>query len=73
MQSRLDAVGYAYSSAAENVAWNQPSAQSVVNGWMNSPGHRANILDTYVTEMGAAMARSLRGEPYWIQVLGHPR
>lgn len=73
MQSRLDAVGYAYMQAAENVAWNQQSALAVVNSWMNSSGHRANILDPGLTEIGAAMARSSRGEPYWIQVFGRPR
>lgn len=71
--SRLQAVGYAYSNAAENVAWNSQSAQSVVAGWMNSAGHRANILNPNLREMGAAMARSARGEPYWIQVFGTPR
>ena len=73
MQSRLDAVGYAYLQVAENVAWDQSSAQSVLTSWMNSSGHRANILDPGLTEMGAAMARSSRGEPYWIQVFGRPR
>jgi uncharacterized protein YkwD len=71
--SRLQAVGYLYSNAAENVAWNQRDAQSVVNGWMNSSGHRANILDPNLKEIGAAMARSAKGEPYWIQVFGTPR
>jgi uncharacterized protein YkwD len=73
MQSRLAAVGYEYSRAAENVAWNQRSAQEVLNTWMNSSGHRANILSSRLTEMGAAMARSSKGEPYWIQVFGTPR
>jgi uncharacterized protein YkwD len=73
LQSRLQAARYAYSSAAENVAWNQADARSVVNGWMGSSGHRSNILDTYVTEMGAAMARDSKGQPYWIQVFGHRR
>jgi uncharacterized protein YkwD len=73
MQSRLQAVGYEYANAAENVAWNQSNAQSAVTTWMNSSGHRANILDPNLTEMGAAMARSARGEPYWIQVFGRPR
>lgn len=73
LQSRLDAVGYRYMSAAENVAWNNLSAQSVVTGWMNSTGHRANILDSRLTEIGAAMARSAKGEPYWVQVFGTPR
>jgi uncharacterized protein YkwD len=71
--SRLDAVGYDYSSAAENVAWNQPDAPSVVQSWMASTGHRANILDRALTEIGAAMARSSKGEPYWVQVFGSPR
>jgi len=73
MQSRLDAVGYAYSGAAENVAWNQRTAGEVVASWMNSSGHRANMLDPSFTEMGAAMAVSARGEPYWVQVFGRPR
>jgi uncharacterized protein YkwD len=73
LQSRLEAVGYVYANAAENVAWNQPNAQSVVNGWMNSSGHRTNILDPQITEIGAAIAYSSRGEPYWIQVFGRPR
>ena len=73
MQSRLDAVGYGYMQAAENVAWNQASAQAVVASWMASSGHRTNILNSGLTEIGAAMARSSRGEPYWIQVFGRPR
>jgi uncharacterized protein YkwD len=72
MQTRLAAVGYEYSRAAENVAWNQRSAQQVVNTWMSSSGHRANILNAQLTEIGAAMARSSKGEPYWIQVFGTP-
>lgn len=73
MQSRLEAVQYSYSMAAENVAWNQRSPQDVVNTWMNSSGHRANILNPQLKEIGAAMARSAKGEPYWIQVFGTPR
>ena len=73
MQSRLQAVDYVYMQAAENVAWNQGFPEAAVNSWMNSSGHRANILDPGLTEIGAAMARSSRGEPYWIQVFGRPR
>jgi len=71
--SRLQAVGYVYSKAAENVAWNQRDAQSVLNSWMTSSSHRANILDPNLKEIGAALARSSKGEPYWIQVFGTPR
>jgi uncharacterized protein YkwD len=73
LQSRLVAAGYLYANAAENISWNQPNAQSVVNTWMNSSGHRANILNPQLTEIGTAMARSAKGEPYWIQVFGRPR
>jgi uncharacterized protein YkwD len=72
-ESRLAAVGYSYSSVGENVAWNQRDPQSAVDAWMNSAPHRANILDPGYTEMGAAMARSSKGEPYWVQVFGRPR
>ena len=73
MVSRLEAVGYRYANVAENIAWNVSGARQVVNGWMNSSSHRANILDTRLTEMGAAMARSSNGETYWVQVFGQPR
>jgi uncharacterized protein YkwD len=71
--SRLAAVGYVYSAAAENIAWNQATPQAVMTSWMASSGHRANILDPSLTQMGAAMARSAKGEPYWVQVFGRPR
>lgn len=73
MQDRLTAVGYAYMRAAENVAWNQRDAQAALTSWMNSSGHRVNILDPNLREMGAAMARSSKNEPYWVQVFGTPR
>jgi uncharacterized protein YkwD len=72
MQTRLAAAGYSYARAAENIAWNQSGPQSVVTTWMNSSGHRTNILNAELTQMGAAMARSAKGEPYWIQVFGRP-
>ena len=73
LQSRHEAAEYLYRNAAENVAWNRQSPESVVAGWMSSAGHRANILNPNLTEIGAAMARSAKGEPYWIQVFGRPR
>ncbi|HJQ18889.1 MAG TPA: CAP domain-containing protein [Gemmatimonadaceae bacterium] len=73
VESRLQAVGYVYRDAAENIAWNQPDARAVLQSWMASPGHRANILDPQLTQIGAAMARSSKGEPYWVQVFGTPR
>ncbi|HEU4993531.1 MAG TPA: CAP domain-containing protein [Gemmatimonadaceae bacterium] len=73
LQARLQAVAYVYSNAAENVAWNQRDAPSVVSSWMSSTGHRANILDPALREIGVAMTQSANGERYWVQVFGSPR
>lgn len=48
-------VGYNYSYAGENLAKNYPSAQATVDAWMNSPEHRANILDTHYFDVGFAV------------------
>lgn len=73
LADRLDAVGYAFLAAGENVAWNQPDADDVMNIWLNSSGHRANMLDSRVTEIGVAVAYSSNRAPYWVQVFGRPR
>lgn len=56
--------GISYRSAGENIAKGQPSAQQVVNDWMNSPGHRANILNSGFTHIGVGHTTS---EGYWTQ------
>jgi uncharacterized protein YkwD len=73
MKSRFKAVGYVYSAAAENIAWNQTTPRAAAGAWMSSPPHRANILDPRFTDTGVAMVRDARGEPYWVQVFGTPR
>jgi uncharacterized protein YkwD len=70
---RLAAAGYAWRSYAENIAFNYQTPASVVAGWMGSSGHRANILNGSLTEIGAAVARDAQGRPYWAQVFGVPR
>jgi uncharacterized protein YkwD len=51
--------------ASENVGWNYPSSQAAVTGWINSPGHRDNLLGNWTT-CGAWMARNqYTGMPYW--------
>ncbi len=52
MVSRVVATGYSYSQLAENLAAGPISAQDVVAGWMNSSGHRANILNCGLHELG---------------------
>lgn len=69
---RVTAAGYKYSRTGENVGWNYPTPKDAVAGWLDSPGHRANILAKGFTELGVAVSRSGKGEPYWVQVFGAP-
>ena len=67
---RLARAGYPSSAAAgENIAYGYPTARAVVDGWMNSEGHRRNILNcsAKVTGVGLAYRDST---PYWTQVFG---
>ncbi len=50
----IDKVGYTYSTAGENLARGFTSSSSIVNAWMNSPSHRANVLNGNYTEVGFA-------------------
>jgi uncharacterized protein YkwD len=68
--ARAKYVGYAYGRIAENVALGYPNAETVVDGWMNSSGHRRNILDREVVETGIGIARSSAGGLYYCQVFG---
>ena len=54
MRSRLARAGFPWRSAAENVAGGQDSAEHVVRSWMESPGHRANILGADFQQVGLA-------------------
>ncbi|MFF5208818.1 CAP domain-containing protein [Streptosporangium sp. NPDC000396] len=67
MTDRIKATGFGPMSAwAENIAMGQRTPAEVVKGWMNSSGHRANIMNCAYTHIGAGMATSGRG-PYWTQ------
>ncbi|MGO5113907.1 CAP domain-containing protein [Candidatus Avoscillospira sp. LCP25S3_F1] len=55
-------LGITYRSAAENIAMGYRTAEAVVNGWMNSAGHRANILSDKYTEIGVGHV-----DGYWTQ------
>lgn len=50
----------------ENIAWNQANAKEAVRSWMNSDGHRANILSRRYSTIGAGM--SVGNGPYWAQM-----
>lgn len=64
----LKAAGYSYKTAGENIAMGQKSAASVMDGWMHSSGHRANILHTSYEKIGVGYAVSADGMPYWVQI-----
>lgn len=70
---RATAMGYPYRKVAENIAAGQRTAAEVVQGWMDSPGHRANILDGELTQIGVGYALGGRYGTTWTQVFGTPR
>ena len=59
--------GIKYMSAGENIAYGQPTPTSVMTGWMNSAGHKANILSKNYTEIGVGVAKKSDGTIYWTQ------
>ena len=65
--SALSESGVSYLRAGENIAYGQKSASEVVNAWMNSPGHRANILNSSYSRIGSASV-NIDGTLYWVQL-----
>ncbi|QBP43159.1 CAP domain-containing protein [Paenisporosarcina antarctica] len=61
---RMKALGIDYRAAAENIAMGQKTASEVVKGWMNSPGHRKNIMNANFTHIG--IGYDAQGH-YWTQ------
>ena len=57
--------GILYKAAGENIAQGQTSAQQVMNAWMNSSGHRANILNSTYTHIGVGYVSDGH---YWTQM-----
>jgi uncharacterized protein YkwD len=68
VQDRVEYVGYRWTSIGENIAMGM-SADSVMNEWMHSSGHRANILGNF-KEFGVSVRYSTGGDPYYCQVFG---
>lgn len=64
--------GINYTAAGENIAYGQKTPDEVMNGWMNSSGHRANILNSNFTEIGVGVAQDKNGTPYWVQMFITP-
>jgi uncharacterized protein YkwD len=70
LESRAAAAGYNYAWLGENIAFNYPDAESLVAAWMNSPKHRANILNPNYTAIGVGFARNSLGQPYATEDFG---
>lgn len=76
---RVHAVGYDWNSIAENIGLGYASAEAAIEGWMNSPSHRANILLPDIREIGvgyvegpgpSASCTMMPCQHYWTQLLG---
>ena len=69
--SRLQAFGYEnFRLIAENIAEGQETPTAVVNSWMHSPPHRANLLHPGVRQAGIGHAINAQGHHYWVLDLG---
>ncbi|MDX2216109.1 MAG: CAP domain-containing protein [Oculatellaceae cyanobacterium bins.114] len=73
---RMVAAGYRWAQAAENIAAGQQTPEAVVNAWINSPGHRANMLNANLREIGVGYYELLNDTGsvnygrYWTQDFG---
>jgi len=63
----MKSFGITYATAGENIAAGQQTPEAVVKSWMNSPGHRANILKREYTEIGCGVAFGGSYRIYWTQ------
>jgi uncharacterized protein YkwD len=67
---RVKQAGYPATKWAENIAYGQATPREVVDAWMDSSGHRANILDCGLSEIGVGHVVNRQGVPYWTQDFG---
>jgi uncharacterized protein YkwD len=75
LMARVDEEGYVWSHVGENVAGGHSRPEEVVAGWLKSPGHCANLMNSRFAEIGAACARNPEATygTYWVLVLGARR
>ncbi|WNI20485.1 sigma-70 family RNA polymerase sigma factor [Streptomyces sp. ITFR-16] len=66
---RITDAGYRWSTYGENIARGQQTPESVMESWMNSPGHRANILNCSFKDIGIGIHNG-SGGPWWTQDFG---
>jgi uncharacterized protein YkwD len=76
LSARVDAAGYLWSGLGENIAAGYPGIASVMDGWIGSPGHCANLMNAGFSEVGVACVPGTAGSTYstyWTMDLGKPR
>ncbi len=72
LAQRIEAAGYRYRVAGENLGMGQPTARTIVAAWMASPEHRSNMLDSRFTQIGVGVATRADGQIVWCIDLGMP-
>ena len=73
-KDRVLRAGYQSRLTGENIALGPESAEEVIAGWLASPGHCANIMDSRFQHIGVGLATGRgRGKIYWVQNFGAPR
>jgi uncharacterized protein YkwD len=76
LSDRINATGYLWSTIGENIAAGYPSVDNVMDGWIASDGHCANLMNPGFTEMGLACVSGTTVNSYstyWTMNLGRPR
>ena len=69
-QHRTMEAGYPSGMVAENICYSQGNPQAAINTWLNSSGHRANMLSYQYSDLGVGIGYSNNGQPYYTQVFG---
>jgi len=70
--TRITNAGYRWSRAGENIAKGQPTPAEVMTAWMNSAGHKANILTCAFKNIGVGVAADAQGTLVWTQDFASP-
>jgi uncharacterized protein YkwD len=70
---RLANLGFGWVQCGENIARGQDTPAEAIASWMNSPGHRANLLGEKYTHIGVAFSETPQGQKYWTMVLAQAR
>lgn len=66
--SVLNQHSVSFRGSGENIAWGQKTPEQVMNGWMNSDGHRANILNKNFKNIGVGYYQDENGVNHWVQL-----